>query len=583
MRRRGDPSPRSVLERKVRLLFGLTLLVLLAASFYVANRRLEGIIRQEHRRTARATVPAVLMIDHAQWTAADRPSVPGRILGFRHFLESNQPLSHRYFVRGREPARTEEPPDPFERVAIHQLIHGQPAEEGGYTERYRYIPGEDFRTYQYLTVLKNHASCQGQGCHAAPDPRVPGGDVLAVMSLKLRFLRTDDLLTINRVFLFYLAFVTAVVSLVVLYAIVRVVITRPVTHLKRVSDRVRTGDRSVRTDLNTRDELEDFGRAFNRMLDAIDAGEAELRRLNADLDRKVEELSYTNLALYELNRAKSEFVATMTHEFRTPLNAILGFSEVLRERTGDRLDANERRYLENIQSSGEHLLTLINSILDLARIESGKMELNLERLSVGDLCRDLAGTFEPLTGVRRLTLTCHVPDGLPLVVTDRGKLRQVLYNLLGNAVKFTPAGGRIELRVAADNGRIRIDVSDTGIGIPKDQLDRVFDRFRQVDGSASRPYDGSGLGLAIVHELVRLLKGEVSVTSEVGKGSTFTVLLPLEIPGAAAGGVVEVPLGEGLDLTRARRVFPGEGPESGETVEDQDHDEEAASSHQPPG
>jgi len=545
--RRRRRRPKSVLERKVRLLFGLTLLVLLSVSFYLANQRLEAVVQQEHRRTARATVAGALMIDHVQWTDPVTHSALGPALGFRHLLEQSQPHQpRRYFATGTR--RSAQPADAFERSAVAALT------VGARPERFRVVTEDGQRVYQYMTVLRNHQNCQAPGCHAAPNTAVPGGDILGVVSIKLRVEEVEGRMSVNRAFLLYVATATVVIALIVLYAIVRVVITRPVDHLKHVSDRIGGGDLAVRTDLRTGDELEAFGRAFNHTLDTIAANEAELRRVNRDLDEKVEELGYANLALFELNRVKSEFVATMTHEFRTPLNAILGFSEVLAERAADRLDDREQRFLHNIRASGEHLLALINSILDLAKIESGKMELNLERVSVEAVCRGLASNFEPLVAANGLALEIDIPSDLPPIVTDEGKLRQIVYNLMGNAIKFTPAGGRVRVAAAAEDRRVRIEVTDTGIGIPEEHIESVFERFKQVDSSASRRYDGSGLGLAIVHELVRLLRGEVSVESAVGKGSTFIVTLPLEIGGVGAEGVVEVALGDGLDLSKARRV-----------------------------
>ena len=524
---------KTVLERKVRLLFGLTLLALLSASFYIANNRVEAIVIDEHRRTARTALAAVLVSDHLQWMDKKHKGGFSTGLGFRHFLETSQPYTRRYYATGTP--HDASPRDDFEREAIDALLAGRAQ------ERHRVIAGENIRRYQFMTVLRNRGPCQR--CHGPPDPAAPQGDVLGVVGIQLQMHGSDALLRINRLFLLYAATVTVVVALVLLYAIVRWVITRPVAHLKQVSDRVSTGDLSVRTALHTGDEFEEFGRAFNRMLDTIAANEAELRRVNADLDAKVEQLAFANLSLYEMNRVKSEFVATMTHELRTPLNAILGFSELLRDGAADRLDQRQRRFIENIHSSGEHLLEMINNILDLAKIESGKMELDLQEVSVGNVCRSLAAGFEPLVASKGLSLDVEVADSLPLVVTDEGKLRQIVYNLLGNAVKFTPSGGRITLRAAPAGEGVRIDVADTGVGIPPEEIPAIFERFKQVDSSPSRPYDGSGLGLAIVYELLRLLGGEVTVQSEPGKGSTFTVILPAAPPGrkgtARGGGEVE--------------------------------------------
>lgn len=259
-----------------------------------------------------------------------------------------------------------------------------------------------------------------------------------------------------------------------------------------------------------------------------------MRDVNTQLDHKVDELAQANLRLFELNNLKNDFLATITHELRTPLNSILGFSDVL---TGaDNLSEKQQRYLRNIQTSGKDLLSLVNDILDLAKIEAGKVDIHLTDFSVEDLLERLTGMVRPLAEKRNIELTSAVDDELPLVTQDMGKMQQVLYNLLSNAIKFTPEGGRVRVAAEVDDqpGMMRLLVEDTGVGIPLEEQETIFEKFRQGNitsrgrgGSLTREYAGTGLGLSIVMELCKLLGGTVSVSSEVGKGSVFMVRLPV--------------------------------------------------------
>ena len=225
------------------------------------------------------------------------------------------------------------------------------------------------------------------------------------------------------------------------YLIVRYVIVKPVKHLKEVSDAIAAGELNVRSEIQTGDEFEDLSHAFNRMLRNLVSMQDQLRKVNADLDRKVDELAQANMALYESNRLKSDFLATMSHELRTPLNSILGFSEVLLP--ADQLNDKQQRWVGNIQSSGEQLLDLINDILDLAKIEAGKMQVRLEEFSVRDVCEGLLTMFRPLAEKKNIDLRGQLDPASPLLRQDAGKLQQILSNLLSNAIKFTPEGGRV--------------------------------------------------------------------------------------------------------------------------------------------
>jgi signal transduction histidine kinase len=285
--------------------------------------------------------------------------------------------------------------------------------------------------------------------------------------------------------------------------------------------------------------------------------------VNSSLDHKVEELAQANLSLHEMNKLKSDFLSTMSHELRTPLNSILGFSEILTDAEG--LNERQRKYISNIQSSGKHLLTLINDILDLAKIEAGKMELHPVEFPVVDLIDRAAGSMLPLAEKKNIELTTQIDPGLPIAHQDAGKLQQILYNLISNAVKFTPEGGRVKVS-AHQHGPDRVDlvVADTGIGIPLDEQTVIFEKFRQgrampgeQEGAMTRQYEGTGLGLSIVKELSRLLGGEVELSSEFGKGSTFTVTVPLQLD--AKPGFDSDSSTLPLDLRKARLASLGIG------------------------
>jgi signal transduction histidine kinase len=238
-------------------------------------------------------------------------------------------------------------------------------------------------------------------------------------------------------------------------------------------------------------------------------------------------------AAEEASRLKSEFLANTSHELRTPLNAIIGYSEILEEdaqRSGqDAFVADLRR----IQTSARHLLGLINDILDLSRIEAGKMSLHLETFKVAQVLQDVAVTVAPLLEKNGNTLEMPAFDGLGEMRSDPARLRQVLLNLVGNASKFTHSG-RVSLQVERERapGKVTVifRISDTGIGMSPEQMAKLFQAFTQADASTTRRYGGTGLGLAISRRLCRMLGGDVSVESALGKGSTFTVKLPEEMP-----------------------------------------------------
>src|SRR5207248_2063436 len=313
---------------------------------------------------------------------------------------------------------------------------------------------------------------------------------------------------------------------------------------------ISAGELNVRSEIQTGDEFEDLSHAFNRMLRNLVSMQDQWRKVNSDLDRKVDELAQANMALYESNRLKSDFLATMSHELRTPLNSILGFSEVLLSANG--LGDKQQRWARNIKTSGERLLALINDILDLAKIEAGKMQVRLEDFSVHDVCEGMLNMFRPLAEQKNIDLRGQIAPDIPTLRQDLTKLQQILQNLLSNAIKFTPEGGRVLLKAEADPLHVVLTVSDTGVGIAPEEQELVFEKFRQSGNPLTREHAGTGLGLSIVRELAKLLGGEVTLQSELGRGSTFTVRLPLQLSQEPR---LEFDLAhEGIDLSKAQRI-----------------------------
>ena len=244
--------------------------------------------------------------------------------------------------------------------------------------------------------------------------------------------------------------------------------------------------------------------------------------------RLFQELEDKNAQLETANRHKSQFLANVSHELRTPLNSIIGFTRIVLRRTEGKLEPLQKENLQKVLISSDHLLNLINELLDLAKIEAGRMEAFAETFKLDDIVRMATTTVEPLLRNGRVKLLTDIAPDIPPLKTDRDKLKQSVINLLSNAVKFTEKG---EVKVAAwrDNGFVKLTVSDTGIGMSQEALRYIFDEFRQADMSSTRKYGGTGLGLAIVKKFINLMGGEIVVESEEGKGSKFTITLPMEL------------------------------------------------------
>jgi len=246
--------------------------------------------------------------------------------------------------------------------------------------------------------------------------------------------------------------------------------------------------------------------------------------------RDVTERKRFEQTLHEANRLKSEFLANMSHELRTPLNAIIGFSEFLVDERPGPLNAKQKEYLQDVLNSGQHLLQLINDVLDLSKVEAGKMELFPETFTLPAAVDEVCSVIHPLATKKNITLRKEIAPSVANVTLDQQRLKQILYNLLSNAVKFTEDGGRVEILATRFDAKwLRLQVRDTGIGIKPEDLGKLFIEFKQLDSSYARRYQGTGLGLALTKKIVELQRGSITVESEPSKGSTFTVSLPLAV------------------------------------------------------
>ena len=307
----------------------------------------------------------------------------------------------------------------------------------------------------------------------------------------------------------------ALLALAVSYFLARR-LSKPILTLQRGAVRIGAGDMSTRIKIKTGDEVEFLADEFNRMA-------AQLQEYTAGLERKVAEKT----AQLELaNQHKSEFLANMSHELRTPLNAVIGFSEVLKEQMFGPLNDKQKEYTRDISASGQHLLSLINDILDLSKIEAGRMDLEASTFSLPVALENALTLIRERASRHNLKLESNIEPGIETIFADERKVKQILINLLSNAVKFTQPGGRIGITVRRNGSVAEIAVSDTGPGIAPENQERIFEEFRQLESTDSAKHEGTGLGLALAKRMVELHGGKISIQSEVGKGSVFTFTLP---------------------------------------------------------
>jgi len=326
--------------------------------------------------------------------------------------------------------------------------------------------------------------------------------------------------------------VAAVLSMILILVLQALVhrITSPLQELSGIMQQAEAGIRSIRAPITGPSEAKAIAHVFNNMMATLEERDRQLRNQNENLEVEVamrtKELVVARDQALLASRHKSEFLANMSHELRTPLNAIIGYTEIVMEEMEAEGNENAIIDLRRVHTAANSLLVMINSILDLAKIEAGRMEVWVEPVDIRELIDDVVGTMQVLVNKNGNRLSVDLQSDQETVLLDGAKLRQIMINLLGNAAKFT-TNGKIDLKVEKQDRQLIMMVADTGIGMSEDQQAHVFEEFRQADMSTTREYGGTGLGLSITQRLCQLMGGTIKVNSVLSKGSTFTVCLPL--------------------------------------------------------
>jgi signal transduction histidine kinase len=321
-------------------------------------------------------------------------------------------------------------------------------------------------------------------------------------------------------------------------------VARPLAELTNAAEAISQGDYARRVPFSGPDEIGRLGTSFNQMAERVDVTQQELQhrfeetmdsvalmeRANERLQIAMKEAERSREEAQHANRAKSDFLAVMSHELRTPLNAIGGYAQLIDLGIHGPVTEMQHDALTRIARSQAHLLRLINDVLNFARVDAGQVRYSLRDVPVDETIASLEPLVAPQMSAKNLTFSIHTVDPTLTVYADSDKLQQIVLNLLTNAMKFTPHGGRIWIECFPSDDFVRIRVCDTGVGIPAERLDMIFDPFVQLDRSISNSRDGVGLGLAISRDLARGMSGDLDVESVVGGGSAFTVVLPSHVP-----------------------------------------------------
>ena len=535
----------TTLERRGRLIFGLFILLTVVACMWWPYWQIEQVVWSGEADRAQALARAYLQDFHAsRFLVADakspeplRRTMAEQLRSFGPMRSEKEP--QRIHFEPAAPEQPQVPPaglSPFGDASVKTFLR-HPAERRNWQ-----TAGESFLYAQAFRAETECLACHGE---------YKTGEIIDVLAMDLSAREANKTVFANRLILLAAGLLVVALSMTFFYAVFRYSVVRPIRHLKDVADRVSEGDLQVRSEIDTGNELQDLSDALNHMLDELAKTQAELRAATAARDAKLDELAKANVALFEMNQVKNKFLTTMSHELRTPLNSILGFAQILADAPAVAAEPKLQRYARNIQTSGRMLLEMINDLLDLAKIEAGRIQVRCEKVSPQNIVEVVCGMVRPMLAETPLEFSFEVDPAVPLMMTDATKVQQILYNLLSNAIKFT-AEGSVNVTVrpapepadapaatapaaaaapAAPQAQVRhvaFAVSDTGPGIPRDEHLRIFERFTQLDSGHTRRYRGTGLGLSIVKELTGLLGGTVLVDSEVGRGSTFTVVLPVD-------------------------------------------------------
>lgn len=434
-------------------------------------------------------------------------------------------------------------PDAFELKAMQQL-----AADRDFKELWGYDEIDAKPVFRYMVPLYYDESCLS--CHGKPagEKDIAGftkegfssGDFAGGISIVFPMSSFENARKTNIISQTAFILVMVLTNIGLIYLVMEHIVILPIRELTGKVAELGKGDLSAQiTEVQTYDEMRRLAEEFNTMankLNELYTGLEEkvaertvlLSEANRQLREQGRELQEMNEKLAGADRLKSEFLAVMSHELRTPLTAIIAFAEILLME-GETLSDLQREYLQDIFESGHQLLSQINDILDMSRIEAGMARMNCSRLELKEVLDHLTHGVFPLLTRKRLMLMVEIAVDVPPIIADREKITHIFRNLLGNAVKFTPPEGTIHIQaaLAADIPEVIVRVRDTGIGIDQQEQQYIFEKFRQAGSAGAREYPGSGLGLALVRELVEMHGGRIGVESEPGRGSIFTVILPV--------------------------------------------------------
>ncbi len=532
------------LANKCQLLFGGAVLLILVAALSVGWLRMRTLVREGQEATARKLAEAWLegRIElGAEVTATEAGDSAATARSLRLTL-----IDEADFAAAGER-------DEFIAKAVHRL------RTRGSSEYSKDLADEDGEpVLRYVRAIRqshvqrtNEPDADGVPRPAAANDAADADPLRRILVVDLRGEHVRRQLMLNRIYVIAAGLLAGLLAIGTFWFITTRLILSPVRLLRRYAEQVSEGNLKTRSDINTGDEFEQLSDMFNTMLDRLEESHDDLSSAKKSLDLRLNELAETNVALFEANKIKGEFLANVSHELRTPLNSIIGFAEVLE----DALPADppagveaaavdkRKRYLRNIITSSRRLLDLINDLLDLAKIEAGRMDLNIGAVSVADTCEGLVNLMRPQAEKRNIEMVLRSRPGIPLLRTDAGRLQQILFNFLSNAVKFSPDGGSVHVsadtvppmpaRRSEGDGfeptHVKISVKDTGPGIDPRDHDRIFDKFTQLDPSVTKQHGGTGLGLTISRDLARLLGGRIDLDSAPGQGATFSLILPFEL------------------------------------------------------
>jgi signal transduction histidine kinase len=507
------------LAAKCRLLFGTAIILVLVLALLIPYSWMNKLTEKSLTDAGRAVVNTVFERHFKVDNSAKTPPM----LDETGMIKQNQSSRVNWLRFDAEGKAWKKQTDPNMVSRIEELLNNKKLQD----EQTWVDDNNGVVETTYINIVRSHKQCIS--CHSPEGSAATFGldEPIGAIIVQMPGREISKTVLMNRICILAAVLLAGSGAIVAFYIIAQRLILSPIRQLRAIVKNVSEGNLEVRSGIKTNDEFERLGDALNTMLENLEQGQEKLRQANKQLDVKITELSERNIELFKANKLKGEFLANMSHEFRTPLNAILGFAEILREKPGEDT-AKSKRYAENIINSGKNLLGMINDLLEMAKMESGKIELHLEKTSIPELCRGLVAFFSPLTEKQKLKVRLTIDESIPLIKTDSGKAQQILYNILSNAVKFTPEEGKIEIKASMpDHLTVRIAISDTGPGIAEKDREKIFEKFRQIDGSLTRTQQGTGLGLAISTELAKLLSGKIGLESIEGQGSTFWLDLPI--------------------------------------------------------